>query len=132
MERNNAWTIKFFPEAKLHLSSFSNYQKLLGELNLKTSSQSGSQWKVSDTLNLLRIMSWSESFKILRRDIHQLLQLDTRSFIHSTLERTLASRGSQTVMFQVEWDFEAYVESELDSKDDLPRLLTVTGNVTQA
>ncbi|MCJ1358266.1 MAG: hypothetical protein MMC33_008265 [Icmadophila ericetorum] len=71
-------------------------------------------------------MSWSESFKILRRDIHQLLQLDTRSFIHSKLERTLASRGSQTVMFQVEWDFEAYVESELDKETQLSGLRTFT------
>ena len=82
---------------------------------------------VSNILQLKAFILSSNAFKNMRWGLHRFLQPDVLQTISKEMKLELNSEGLHTITFHVHWNLLEFCEEELEGKQNLATVLTVTG-----
>ena len=82
---------------------------------------------VTNILQLKAFILSSNAFKNMRWGLHRFLQPDVLQTISKEIKLELKSEGLHTITFQVQWNLLKFCEEELEGKQTLATVLTVTG-----
>ena len=81
----------------------------------------------SNILQLKAFILSSNAFKNMRWGLHRFLQPDVLQTISKEMKLELNSEGQHTITFHVHWNLLKFCEEELEGKQNLATVLTVTG-----